>query len=107
MVDSTAIRMHAEPGRGMYESFYFRGTSEDGKHAFWLKHNMLRYRGSGDVWLECALILFDGEGGNAHWDLQVRGSGMELMPFPHETMYRLPWPANKTLTSDCHVDFHG
>jgi hypothetical protein len=59
MLDTSAIRMRAEPGRGEYESFYFRGTSEDGNHAFWLKHNLLRYDGSGDVWLEGALILFD------------------------------------------------
>lgn len=162
MLDSTAFRMQAEPGRGLYESFYFRGTSADGKHAFWLKHNMLRYKGSGDVRLEGALILFDrnanktsavysyevvdaerfarmsdqakdwehvalqlrngssvqtgrnylsghivGEGGQARWDLQVQRSGMKLKPFPHESMYRLPWPANKVLTRDCHVDFHG
>ena len=161
MLDTTAIRMQAQPGRGLYESFYFRGTSGDGKHAFWLKHNMLRCRGGGEVWLEGALILFDrganrtsavharhavdlqrfarmsseardwehvalelpaasvkigrgyvggrlaGEGGQAHWDLQVRRSGMELVQFPHQALYRLPWPANKLLTRDCHMDFHG
>ena len=46
---------------GLYESFYFRGTSQTGHHAFWLKHNLLRYRGSERVKLECALILFDRE----------------------------------------------
>lgn len=162
MLDSIAIRMQAEPGRGLYESFYFRGTSADGKHAFWLKHNMLRHKGSRDVRLEGALMLFDrnanktsavyscevidgerfermshqaidwehvalqlrngssvqigrnylsghitGEGGSARWDLQVQRSGMKLMPFPHESMYRLPWPSNKLLTRDCHVDFRG
>src|SRR5437764_344217 len=59
MLDATAVRMRAEPGRGLYESFYFRGTSPDGQHAFWLKHNMLRYRGSSEVWLQGALVLFD------------------------------------------------
>ncbi len=162
MLDSTAIRMLAEPGRGLYESFYFRGTSSDRRHAFWLKHNMLRYRGSDDVWMEGALVLFDreanrtsavyaheavdarrferildmardwehvalelrngasvqinrnylgghisGEGGQASWDLKLRRSGMALAPFPHAAMYGLPWPRNKLLTRDCHVDFHG
>lgn len=154
--------MQAAPGRGLYESFYFRGTNADASHAFWLKHNMLRYHGSDDVWLEAALILFDraanrtsavyshelldrerfarmsdiardwdhvalevrngsvveigrshlggelvGEGGRAHWDLQMRHSGLMLAPFPHEAMYSLPWPSNKLLTRDCHVDYHG
>jgi hypothetical protein len=162
MLDSTAIRMQAEPGRGMYESFYFRGTDATGQQAFWLKHNMLRHRGSDEVWMEAALILFDraanrtsavysreamdkerfsrmsqiakdwehvalevrngstveisrnhlagelvGEGGRAHWDLQLRRSGMKLIPLPHEAMYEMPWPPNKTLTRDCHIDFHG
>jgi len=154
--------MQAQPGRGLYESFYFRGTSPDGNHAFWLKHNMLRYRGSKDVWLEGALVLFDrsanktsavysheavdaerfarlsrgakgwehvalelrngssvqigrgylaghmsGEGGQARWDLQLHRSGLKLALFPHEAMYRLPWPANKLITRDCHIDYHG
>lgn len=43
----------------LYESFYFRGTAEDGRTAFWLKHNLLRYRNDPDVWVENALILFD------------------------------------------------
>lgn len=162
MLDSTAVMMLALPGRGLYESFYFRGTSPDGKQAFWLKHNMLRYSGSDEVWLEAALILFDrsanrvsgvhsnsvfrrdtfarmasqsrdwehvaldipngaivkigrghvggelqGEGGHGRWDLQVRRSDMQLEAFPHEAMYRLPWPSSKTLTRDCHIDFHG
>lgn len=59
MLDSTAVRMLAAPGQGMYESFYFRGTSADCQQAFWLKHNMLRMRGSAEVRLEAALILFD------------------------------------------------
>jgi len=162
MLDATAVRMRAEPGRGLYESFYFRGTSPDGNHAFWLKHNMLRFRGSGEVWLEGALVLFDraanktsavyshealgadrfarmaeqatdwdhvalqmpngtsvqigrnllggelaGEGGHARWDLQVKRSGLALVHYPHRWMYRLPWPDNKVVTRDCHVEFHG
>lgn len=162
MLDSTAIRMQAEPGRGMYESFYFRGTSTDGRQAFWLKHNMLRLRGSDEVWMEAALILFDrcanrtsavysreafdrdrfarmsrnakdwehvalqarngssveisrnhlagdlvGEGGRAHWNLQLRRSGMKLLPLAHEAMYEWRWPPNKILTRDCHLDFQG
>jgi hypothetical protein len=162
MLDSIAIRMQAQPARGLYESFYFRGTSPDGNHAFWLKHNMLRRRGGKDVRLEGALILFDrganktaavysqqtldgerfermsqiardwehvalelrdrsavqigrsylgghmaGEGGQARWDLQLHRSGLALDHFPHEAMYRLPWPSKKLTTRDCHVDFHG
>ena len=162
MLESTAILMQAEPGRGLYESFYFRGSTPDGKHAFWLKHNVLRYRGSDQVWLEGSLMLFDrttnrtsgvssrqaldhqrfarmssqavdwehvaldtpdgsivkigrahlggefaGEGGRAHWDLQVNRSDMELRHFAHEWMYRLPWPSSKLMTRDCHVDFLG
>jgi hypothetical protein len=59
LLDATAIKMPAEPGVGMYESFYFRGTGADGMQAFWLKHGMLRYRDSGEVWLEAALVLYD------------------------------------------------
>ena len=161
MLDTVAIRMQAQPRRGLYESFYFRGTSTDGRQAFWLKHNMLRRRGSQDVWLQGALVLFDrearktravysqelmdagrfermsqiardwdhvgmelthgavqigraylggrlqGEGGRARWDLQLHRSGLRLEPFPNAAMYRLPWPANKLVTRDCHVDFRG
>lgn len=162
MPDSTAIRMQAAAGRGSHESFYFRGTTADGRQAFWLKHSMLRYHGSGDVWLEASLVLFDrashrtsavyshealdgerfsrmsqvardwehvaldvrngsvveigrarlggelvGEGGRAHWDLQLRRGGMALVAFPHDAMYRLPWPATKVLTRDCRIEFHG
>lgn len=61
MMDSAAIQMDAQPGRGLYESFYFRGNSVDGRLAFWLKHNMLRHEGSDEVSLEGALILYDRE----------------------------------------------
>lgn len=44
---------------GLYESFCFRGNSRDGRHAFWLKHNLLRRRGEHGVLLETALILFE------------------------------------------------
>lgn len=44
---------------GLYESFYFRGNSRDGRHAFWLKHNFLRRHGERGVQLEVSLILFD------------------------------------------------
>ena len=162
MADSTAIKLQAHRGRGLYESFYFRGTSADGGQAFWLKHNLLRLHHHDEVWLEGALILFDrasnktsavyarevldgerfqrimeqgrdwehvaldvsrtafveinrnylggrlsGEGGYAHWDLQVHHRGPELAPFPYKAMYCLPWPRNKMLTRDCHVDFKG
>jgi hypothetical protein len=44
---------------GLYESFYFRGNSEDGRQAFWLKHNLLRRHGERGVLLETSLVLFD------------------------------------------------
>lgn len=43
---------------GLYESFYFRGSSADGRYAFWLKHNLLRYHGDDTVVVENALMLF-------------------------------------------------
>lgn len=56
-----------EPGRiqltkardGLYETFYCRGNSEDGRHAFWLKHNLLRRHGERRVLLEVTVVLFD------------------------------------------------
>ncbi len=57
-VDPTAIRLTPR-GKGLYESYYFRGTTMDGNAAFWLKHNLLRYRNDQTVKVECALILFD------------------------------------------------
>ncbi len=66
MLDSTAIRLLATPGQGLYESFYFRGTSSDSQQAFWLKHNMLRMQGSPDVRLGAALILFDRVANRTH-----------------------------------------
>lgn len=59
MPDPTAVQLPARAGRGLYESFYFRGTSADGRLAFWLKHNMLRHHGSDEVALEGSLVLFD------------------------------------------------
>lgn len=60
MIDPIAIRLPLQrPGTGLYESFYFRGTAPDGRTAFWLKHNLLRYRGERTVWVENALVLFD------------------------------------------------
>src|SRR5918996_1213588 len=109
MLDATAIKMPAEPGLGMYESFYFRGTGADGMQAFWLKHGMLRYRDWEHVALEVSngssveighghvAGRLVGEGGKARWDLQLRRSGMKLYPFPHAAMYSLPWPGNKLL----------
>lgn len=44
---------------GLYESFYFRATSSDGRYAFWLKHNLLRRYGESAVQLDLAFILFD------------------------------------------------
>ncbi len=57
-IDPTQIRLRPETPE-LYESYYFRGTSPDGRNAFWLKHNLLRYRGAAATKIECTLILFD------------------------------------------------
>lgn len=62
MIDPVAFALPAARD-GLYESFYFRGTSSDGRHAFWLKHNLLRRHGERGVTLENALILFDRQNG--------------------------------------------
>lgn len=51
---------------GLYESFYFRGNSRDGRQAFWLKHNFLRRHGERGVLLESTLVLFDRANGAVH-----------------------------------------
>lgn len=57
-IDPAQVRL--TPGTsGLYESYYFRGTSPDGSNAFWLKHNLLRYRGDDSCKVECTVILFD------------------------------------------------
>lgn len=43
---------------GLYESFYFRGDSQDGKYSFWLKHNLIRFRNSFDVRVDNIFVLF-------------------------------------------------
>lgn len=60
MIDPVALVM-ARARDGLYESFYFRGNSTDGRHAFWLKHNLLRRHGERGVALEISLVLFDRE----------------------------------------------
>ena len=57
-LDPARICLRAAPS-GLYESYYFRGTSVDGSNAFWLKHNLLRFRGAAATKVECTLILFD------------------------------------------------
>lgn len=57
-VDPVEVRLTPASG-GLYESYYFRGTRPDGSTAFWLKHNLLRYRNASKVRLDCALIIFD------------------------------------------------
>lgn len=60
MIDPVAFALpDYRKKQGLYESFYFRGTHRDGTTAFWLKHNLLRYSGEKDVWVENALVLFD------------------------------------------------
>lgn len=58
MMDPVAFAL-PKARNGLYESFYFRGTSTDGRHAFWLKHNLLRRHGSKTVTVENAFIIFD------------------------------------------------
>ena len=53
------LQDEAQPAGGLYESFYFRGTSPDGNHAFWLKHNMLRHRGSRSVRILLMMLAVD------------------------------------------------
>lgn len=43
---------------GLYESFYFRGDSVDGKYSFWLKHNFIRFSNSHEVRLDNVFLLF-------------------------------------------------
>lgn len=64
MIDPVSFAL---PGarNGLYESFYFRGTSGDGRHAFWLKHNLLRRHGQSTITLENAFIIFDRVTGEA------------------------------------------
>jgi hypothetical protein len=64
MIDPVGFAL---PGarNGLYESFYFRGASSDGRHAFWLKHNLLRRDGQSDVMLEIAFVIFDRVTGEA------------------------------------------
>jgi hypothetical protein len=57
-VDPTQIRLTPAKA-GLYESYYFRGTTPDGQAAFWLKHNLLRFRGDNAFNVDCTLILFD------------------------------------------------
>lgn len=60
MPDVAPARIRLAPGTsGLYESYYFRGTSPKDGTAFWLKHNLLRYRGEAAVGVECTLSLFD------------------------------------------------
>lgn len=62
MIDPAALMMARARG-GLYESFYFRGNSLDGKQAFWLRHNLLRRDGERGVMLEVTLVLFDRKSG--------------------------------------------
>ncbi len=65
MIDPVALVM-ARARDGLYESFYFRGNSRDGRHAFWLKHNLLRRHGQRTVSLELSLVLFERDSGQVH-----------------------------------------
>ncbi len=65
MIDPVALVM-SRARDGLYESFYFRGNSRDGRHGFWLKHNLLRRHGERGVALELSLVLFDRNSGKVH-----------------------------------------
>ncbi len=58
MPNPTELMLLKQPG-GLYESWYFCGTSADGQTAFWLKHNLLRPFSSPATDVECSLVLFD------------------------------------------------
>lgn len=47
--------------KGLYESFYFRGNDSTGAKSFWLKHNLLVFKHSQEVMIECTLIFFEKE----------------------------------------------
>jgi len=64
MIDPVSFAL-PEARNGLYESFYFRGTSTDGRHAFWLKHNLLRKNGQSTVVVENAFVIFDRTTGEA------------------------------------------
>lgn len=60
MIDPVAIQLQESArGRGLYESFYFRGTTSDGGAAFWLKHNLLRRPGGKKVLVEATMVTSD------------------------------------------------
>ncbi|MDQ8037970.1 MAG: hypothetical protein REI12_11155 [Pedobacter sp.] len=75
MIDPVALVM-ARARDGLYESFYFRGNSRDGRHAFWLKHNLLRRHGERGVSLEIGLILYDRDSG----EVQVAHDREDMSP---------------------------
>lgn len=60
MIAPNRVQLTLTPrNRGLYESFYFRGNSRDGRYGFWLKHNLLRFKNDRFVTIECSLLLFD------------------------------------------------
>ncbi|MGH8493827.1 MAG: hypothetical protein ACRERR_12110 [Moraxellaceae bacterium] len=75
MIDPVSLLM-SRARDGLYESFYFRGNSLDGRQAFWLKHNLLRRHGERGVALELGLILYDRESG----EVRVAHDREELSP---------------------------
>lgn len=65
MIDPVALVL-PRARDGLYEAFYYRGSSPDGCRAFWLKHNFLRRHGERGVLLEVTLVLFDRTTGQVH-----------------------------------------
>jgi hypothetical protein len=60
MIDPVAIQLlQAGKSKGLHEAFSFQGRSADGVHAFWLRHELLRRRGSRDIQVDNVLVTFD------------------------------------------------
>lgn len=43
----------------IYESFYFRGNLENSPYSFWLKHNLIQFRGDPNVRVDNLFVVFD------------------------------------------------
>lgn len=60
MIDPVAIQLLlAGKSKGLHESYSFQGRSADGVTAFWLRHELLRRRGSRDIQVDNVLVTFD------------------------------------------------
>lgn len=60
MIEPSTVQLNLKKrNQGLYESFYFRGNSEDGKWGFWLKHNLFRFHHDRYVIVSNHFILFN------------------------------------------------